>query len=233
MPAANLDSVPSFFWDRYRDTTVGRYLTQRELAFIRHSLGTATQPRRLLDIACGSGRITSRLHDAGLNVVGVDYDTVALDAFRQRSKAVPLVMGDGQRLPFAAGSFDCVVAVQCFIYFDPCRFLHECNRVLCDGGLLIFQSLNRRNYKRALKRLLGRDERYGLSDNLSFHEVLQTIADHSFEIHRISGYNWVPFDRYSNTALVGVAAQLEQILRLDRLYSLSPWTLIAARKRSW
>lgn len=58
MTAANTDSVQPFFWDDYRDTAVGRYLGQRENAFIRRFFGLAAQPCRLLDIACGSGRPT-------------------------------------------------------------------------------------------------------------------------------------------------------------------------------
>ncbi len=43
---------------------------------------------------------------------------------------------------------------------------------------------------------------------------------------------WIPFPRTSDNRLVSVAAWVEQKLRLDRYYSISPWILVAARKRS-
>jgi len=134
MTSANTDSVQPFFWDNYHDTSMGRYLGQRENAFIRRVLGVAAQPRRLLDVGCGSGQMTLPLHDAGLNVIGLDMDPVALAAFRRRCDAGPLVRGDAQRLPFADGRFDCVVGIECLQYFDHRWFLQGCNRVLGDGG---------------------------------------------------------------------------------------------------
>lgn len=231
MTAANTDSVQPFFWDNIRDTTMDRYLYQRENAFIRRVLGVSAQPRRLQDVGCGSGRMTLPLHDAGHDVVGLDNDAGALAAFQHRSNAVPLIMGDAQWLPFADGRFDCVVAIQILQYVDHHQFLQECNGVSSNGGLLIFESLNRRNYKRVLRRLVGCVADLGPSYNLSYGEILQATADHGFDIQAVSGYNWVPFDQFSNSALMGVAALVEKTLRLDRCYSISPWILVAARKR--
>lgn len=231
MQATDTNSVEPFYWDNFRDTTMGSYLFHHEHTFVRRSLDAAIQPGTLLDIGCGSGRMTLPLHDVGINVVGLDMDPVALAAFQRRSKAIPLVRGDAVHLPFTDGSFDCVVAIQFFEYVDHQQFLHELNRVLRNGGLLIIEALNRHSYKWPLKKLLSRGVTLP-SASLSCREMLPEITAHGFDVQAISGYNWVPFMRESNSRLVGIAALIEQMLRLDRYYSISPKILVAARKRS-
>jgi ubiquinone/menaquinone biosynthesis C-methylase UbiE len=225
------ETVEPFYWDEYRDTTVGRYLFRREQAFIDRFLGDAPPPRELLDIGCGSGRLTLPMHRAGHTVTGLDFSPAALASFRRQSEDVPLVRGDATRLPFADGSFDGVIAIQSFDYLEHARFLAECHRVLRRDGLLIFDALNRRSYKWLLKNRVGR----GLtlpSANLSYREVIRATVGHGFAIRAIRGYNWVPFTRHSDSRLVDAAALVESALQLDRFYSISPKILIAARKRS-
>jgi hypothetical protein len=62
------------------------------------------------------------------------------------------------------------------------------------------------------------------------NDVLRTAADHGFKIQAVSGYNWLPFSRLSDSALVIPAARIERALRLDRCPSVSPWILVAATK---
>jgi SAM-dependent methyltransferase len=233
MTSTNIEYKQPFYWDNYRDTTVGRYLNQRESAFIRRIINNVPLPcQRIMDLACGSGGATLPLHQAGFNVIGTDVDPVALAAFQRRSQRVSLTWSNASHFPFANESFDCVIAIQCFEYFDQRRFFRECYRVLIGGGLLIFDAVNRHNYKRILKRSLGRTRDLHRSFNQSCGEVLRATIDYDFDIHAVSGYNWIPFDRYSNSRLVGLAAGIEQVLYLDRLYSFSPWVLVAARKRT-
>lgn len=224
-------SVEPFYWDNFTDTTMGRYLSQRELAFIKRLL-CVSQPRRVLEVAAGSGRITFHLPGSGREVVALDMDSVAQSAFQRRSQAIPLVRGDAHKLPFSDGSFDCVVAIQCFQFFYYESFLQECNRVLDNGGLLIFQSLNHHNYKRMLRRLLRIPGEAGPSGNLSCREVLRATVCHGFDIKAVSGYYWFPLHRNTNSRLVNPAATIERMLRLDRIPSISPWLLVAGSKRT-
>jgi SAM-dependent methyltransferase len=229
MTSASAHDSGPFYWDRFRDTTVGRYLFQRERAFIDRALGHEGRRRAILDVGCGSGRFTIPLSDAGHQLVGTDLSRVALAAFRQRSLRVPLVLGDASYLPFVDGSFDGVIAVQTLDYVPLGDFMRECGRVLRPGGLLIFDSLNRRGYKWRLKNLLGRQLMLPSAD-LDYQDVLRAALDHGFEIQAIRGYNWAPVTRESNSKLVHLAALVESALGLDRYYQLSPKILVAARK---
>ena len=145
--------------DKRPDVAMERYMLGRELAFVHHVLGATIQPRRLLEVCCGDGWITIPLHDNGISLVGLDFNPVPLEALRMQSGGLPLVLGDAMCLPFANGSIDSVVAIQCLHFLDRARFLQESSRIICDGGLLIFESLNRHSYKwlqRKLKRFLTR-----------------------------------------------------------------------------
>ncbi|MEV7416260.1 class I SAM-dependent methyltransferase [Streptomyces sp. NPDC089919] len=65
--------------------------------------------RTLLDLGCGTGIVTTRLARPGLRVLGADasYGMARVAAGR----GVPVVLGDGTRLPFRDGSLDAVGAV--------------------------------------------------------------------------------------------------------------------------
>ncbi len=221
---------PAYHWDAVRYTTLGRYLLRRELAFIQKALAGRPRPRLLLEIGCGSGRITLPLRTMGIEVMGVDMNMTALRVLRRQSATMPLVQCDAQMLPWPDGYFDCVIAIQCFDYFDRNRFFQECQRTLCPGGTLIFDTLNRQSYKWLLKMLLGRSLDLP-SANLSYRQIAADAAAVGFEIHMVSGYNWVPFPRDSDSRLVSVAAYLEHALQLERYYRISPKILVAATKQ--
>ena len=142
--------------------------------------------------------------------------------------------------------------IECVGFFPHQEFLRESHRVLSDGGLLIFDSVNRYSYRwflrqltgrsaaRAMKRLLDRagDVKHlrktkssAGTYQLSCREVIRMTTRNGFDVQTISGYNWVPLDVRSNSAWIGPAALLEHGLCLDRFYSASPWFLVAARKR--
>jgi SAM-dependent methyltransferase len=258
MTSADRASAKAFFWDSYRDTTMGRYIGDREKAFIERCLGEAKPGLRLLEVACGSGRLTLPLHARGHRIMGLDIDPVALVAFRKRSDAVPLVLGDALRPPFASDSFDGLVAIQAFAQLGRGRFPTECRRLLRAWGLLIFEALNRHSYKGVLtsmarwaartgrfrlmmrrsSRLRALENRFGRSEGgepfpgESCEETLQSAAALGFSVVAISGFNWLPFRRLSNSRLVAPAAWLEKALRLDRHPASSPWVLLAAQKQT-
>jgi SAM-dependent methyltransferase len=224
--------------DEGRDSIMERYLLRHEVEFITRFLGDAIWPRRLLDICCGSGHVTQPLHDTGLEVVGLDIDPMALTLFRRLSNSVPLVQGDALRLPIADSGLDCVVAIHCFDHLDRIQFLQECHRVLCSGGLLIFDSLNRHSYKLPLKHLRHRasiKSHPGFLDKyvnvFSWSEAQQALAGAGFDLLAVSGYGWIPFTVNTRSIRVNTFAWVEQVLRLDRFPSVSPRVLAAVRKR--
>lgn len=102
------------------------------------------QGGRVLDVACGSGTLALRLRRQRPHalVVGVDPDARILARARAKfarspGASIPLVRALGQRLPFAAASFDHAVATLLFHHVerpDRMRILAELRRVLRPGG---------------------------------------------------------------------------------------------------
>ncbi len=67
---------------------------------------------RVLELACGTGRLTWPLAALGLQLTGVDNAPAMLAAAQQRARAVPVaprwVQADMRALPFAGAGFDMV-----------------------------------------------------------------------------------------------------------------------------
>ncbi len=220
----------SFKIDLRRETTVGRYLSVHEEAFVNRYLNDMCTGL-ILDIACGSGHWTLPLHDAGLQAIGVDLDSNALNALQQKSKTVPVSLANAERLPFDDNIFDCILAIQCFEFITCSAYFQECSRVLRHNGLLIFDFLNRISYKWMLKQLTNRiDYLQNPSANLSYKEVFEAMTNYGFQVIGTRGYNWQPFTRDSDSPAVSIAATVEDIFQLERLYQISPKILVAARK---
>jgi SAM-dependent methyltransferase len=95
--------------------------------------GTVT----LLDIACGTGIVTRRLAEAGLDVTGAD---AAYGMLRRATERMPgrVVLADIRQLPFPSASFDAVSAIWLLHLLDDAeRVVAEVARVLRPGGVFV------------------------------------------------------------------------------------------------
>jgi len=102
---------------------------------------------RLLDVGCGTGRHLLELRHVPGCFVGLDMSHEDLRALRyklavmerERSVAASInsVQGDGERLPFADGLFDCVICTETLEHVPDDRLVaRELVRVLRPGGVL-------------------------------------------------------------------------------------------------
>jgi ubiquinone/menaquinone biosynthesis C-methylase UbiE len=107
----------------------------------------AVRPSRLLDIGCGTGRITEAVAPLVREVQAIDLseNSIALLA----RKHLPNVTGQQanvtEPLPFPSGSFDAIVSCQVLQHLnleDLVTALSECRRVLKPSGTLIFSVYN-------------------------------------------------------------------------------------------
>jgi SAM-dependent methyltransferase len=102
--------------------------------------------RRTLDLGCGEGRLSRDLKRLGHAVVGVDLSPGMVAAAREADPEIDVRLADAAELPFADGSFDCVVAFMSLQDVDPFeRAIEEAARVLEPGGrfcLAIVHPLN-------------------------------------------------------------------------------------------
>jgi SAM-dependent methyltransferase len=103
--------------------------------------------RRLLDLACGSGRPTLRIaQKTGCSVWGLDLHGEGVAAAQASAKQLgyegraDFCRGDAaERLPFENSSFDAVTCIDAINHLpDRPRVLAEWRRVLKPGGHLLF-----------------------------------------------------------------------------------------------
>lgn len=117
---------------------------RRQVEFVERFVADGHTPRAVLDLACGAGRHTSMLRQAGYRALGVDLSLTLL----AHPPKVPCVAGDMRSLPFAGGSFDWVLNFfTSFGYFETerenFRVLDEYARLLRPGGRFMIDFLNR------------------------------------------------------------------------------------------
>jgi ubiquinone/menaquinone biosynthesis C-methylase UbiE len=98
--------------------------------------------RSVLDYACGHGMAAVVLARQGARVTAFDLSSAYLREARARARAngvaIDLVQADGERLPFADGSFDCIWGNAVLHHLDLAATAPELFRVLRPGGVAVF-----------------------------------------------------------------------------------------------
>ncbi|HET9454793.1 MAG TPA: methyltransferase domain-containing protein [Gemmatimonadaceae bacterium] len=173
MTASRADRRPrvdrSDWWQSYFDE---HYLTEyepvfdlvrdrREVARLVEILGLPSGAR-VLDLACGQGRHSHLLAEAGYDVDGVDFSREILEAAKQRGtgRTLRYTRADMRKLPARwTGRFDAVVNLfTSFGFFtdpgDDARVIAEVARVLAPGGTFVFHAGSRDG---VMARFLTRD----------------------------------------------------------------------------
>lgn len=104
------------------------------------------QPKRILDIGCGTGAACAHLlkRYPKAQVIGLDFALPMLAHARKRGgwlRRPKCICGDLDHLPVAAQSVDLVFSSSAIQWSqDPAAALQEMARVLRPGGLLMFSS---------------------------------------------------------------------------------------------
>lgn len=91
---------------------------------------------RVADVGAGTGLGTGPMHRRGARVVAVEPGDGMAAEFRRAHPDVPVVRGDGNRLPLTTAAFDLVTYAQAWHWTDPARAVPEARRVLRPGGAL-------------------------------------------------------------------------------------------------
>lgn len=154
------------------DWDAARYhrLSEPQLAWGRTVLARLpVRPgERVLDIGCGTGRLTAELAAAPeILVTGLDRSEAMLtEAAAQSLARTSFVRGDAAALPFRAGSFEVVFSTATFHWVpDHDRLFAGIHAVLTPGGRLAAQCGGGSN----LSRLIGRAHALMRSPSYAHH----------------------------------------------------------------
>jgi ubiquinone/menaquinone biosynthesis C-methylase UbiE len=98
-------------------------------------------PRRVLELAAGTGALTSELAAAGMDVLATDLNPPMVEQGRLVVPGARWQQADAMALPFADATFDLVVC-QFGVMFFPDRVdaYAQARRVLADDGRFLFNT---------------------------------------------------------------------------------------------
>ena len=143
---------------------IGRLVHTRQVKFVNQVI-MAVQPRAVLEIAPGPGRLTRDVIPAG-HLFCLEYNEGMIDHGRSvcDGKAI-WIRGDGFQLPFGQ-VFDVVYSFRFLRHFhrkDRERLYSEVKRVLKPGGFFLMDAVNER-FSRPLR--IAHPEEYPVYDKL-------------------------------------------------------------------
>lgn len=92
--------------------------------------------RDVLDLGAGTGKLTTRLVERGLDVVAVDPIAEMLELLTRSLPGTPAMLGTAEQIPLPDNSVDAVLVAQAWHWFDPQQAVAEVARVLRPGGRL-------------------------------------------------------------------------------------------------
>jgi SAM-dependent methyltransferase len=115
---------------------------------------------KVLDLGAGTGKLTTRLVERGLDVVAVDPITDMLELLRASLPETKALLGTAEDIPLEDNSVDAVLVAQAWHWVDPERAIPEIARVLRPGGRLglVWNTRDERlGWVRELGRIIGSD----------------------------------------------------------------------------
>lgn len=131
-------------YDRVRFSSLrGRLVDALEKRAVRRALLYVPTSAFVLDLPCGTGRITQLILEDGYHAAGADISLEMLDQARKRLGQYPKLLGltrcEAENLPYPDGSFDSVVCVRLMGHVPPLsriKMLGEMKRV-ASGPLVV------------------------------------------------------------------------------------------------
>jgi SAM-dependent methyltransferase len=122
---------------------------------------------KVLDLGAGTGKLTTRLVERGLDVVAVDPIPDMLEVLSASLPNTLALEGTAEEIPLEDNSVDAVLVAQAWHWVDPERAIPEVARVLRPGGRLglVWNTRDERlGWVRELGEIIGSDGDRGRFD---------------------------------------------------------------------
>lgn len=157
----NLTEASTYDQKRFRSWK-GKLADHLEKNAIARLLEDLAPGSLILDVACGTGRITKFLYEKNYKAWGVDISAEMLETARQnlsvQNGEVKFFQGEAENLPFAPRLFEAVFAIKLLGHVPPEQrigILRELKRV-SRGKVVVsyYYSSILHNFKRRLKKVL-------------------------------------------------------------------------------
>lgn len=184
-----MDEETQLFYDLTAEQTADVwYANDVLMPTIKDFLSLLPDQPRVLDLGCGPGYESMRLHAAGADVVGVDFSAESIRIARERCPQCRFFELDFRRLDDRWGTFDGVFASASLIHISPEEFsavLEGIARLLDDQGKLMAIVRDGEGMRESRPEVDGRALRRVIY--LYSKERLESLASSSFRAVR-EGY---------------------------------------------
>jgi SAM-dependent methyltransferase len=117
--------------------------------------------RDVLDLGAGTGKLTTRLAERGLDVIAVDPIAEMLEVLSNSLPDTPALLGTAEQIPLPDSHVDAVLVAQAWHWVDPERAIPEVARVLRPGGRLglVWNTRDERlGWVKDLGRIIGHED---------------------------------------------------------------------------
>lgn len=131
-------------WDVIQDDFISPERTSAEIDFI-DNFAKSRNYKKILDIPCGTGRVSIDLAKRGYNITGIDFNPNAVSKAKERCNIPNAVWieGDMREINYE-NQFDLVISMWGSLgYFtdeENIKFFHSVSKALTDKGAFIFDT---------------------------------------------------------------------------------------------
>lgn len=137
----------------------------------------------VLDLGAGTGKLTVRLAERGLDVIAVDPIPEMLEVLSASLPDTPALLGTAEEIPLPDDSVDSVLVAQAWQWFDADRAVREIARVLRPGGRLglVWNTRDERmGWVHDLGRIIGHED-HALEQKMTLPEPFAEVQRTHFE----------------------------------------------------
>ena len=167
--------------------SVARWATLgQDIAWKKSIIAAIGSQKKVLELASGTGILTSMLESKGNSVTGLDLTRSYLVQARKKAR-FSLMQGTAEALPFKREAFDAIASSYLMKYVDMAFVARECFAALRPGGIVVFHdfTLPRGQIMRAFWKIHFRVLRtigaFAPSWRIVFQSLEKVIADSFWE----------------------------------------------------
>ena len=151
-------------WDTKLYNTTGSFVTNYGNDVVK--LLTPQANETILDLGCGTAKLTNDIASVANKVYGFDYSQNMIDDAREKYSHINFQVGDAQKeLDYPAKSFDAVFSNAALHWmFDAENVIKNVNKVLKKDGRFVFEMGGKGNLSHILTTMDSLSDKYNLKD---------------------------------------------------------------------
>ena len=180
----------------FKDGRFDNEIWKKEQVILKGIISKYDVKGRLMDFACGTGRIIGFLEDQFEESIGIDISQNMLDQAKIQTKHSKLICGDLTRNPkLIHGKFDCITCFRFFLNAEPSLrdevFKFITNKLKNQDSILIFNIHGNKFSTRWFLVVFDKIFKRSYQNQISLKEVKLMLKQHDLEIVEFYGIGFI------------------------------------------